>query len=110
MGPLARLWPIVKIAARTPSIWSALIALLVGSWFAHGIGHDTGYAAGVEVGMKAERMRQADAALKGTREAIEDREAAEDETIDDFNRAGGDLERLCKADPACRDRHELRLD
>ena len=110
MIQLARILAFLKTAARASWVWSALVALCLGVWLGYGFGHDAGHTEGVTVGRQAERARQAEAALDGSRDAIRDREAAEDEAMDEFDRAGGDLERLCKADPACRDRHGLRLD
>jgi len=101
------------ITLRDLGFWGCFTVLAIagiGTWSGYSIGSHFGVSRGVEIGQAAERTRQADAVLKGVREAIEEKEAAEDETMDAFNRAGGDLERLCKADPACVDRHELRLD
>jgi len=102
--------PLLKAALRTPWLWLALTGFSLGAWGSYGLGFDAGHAQGVEVGQQAEQARQAKAALDGTRDAIRDRKAAEDEAMDEFNRAGGNLERLCETDPACRDRHRLRLD
>lgn len=100
---------IVAGLLRSPVLWIGVVAGGV-AYIAYGVGEGAGYRAGVEVGRKAERVRQAEAALEGSRDAVRDREDARRETDAEWNRAGGDLERLCRDDPACRDRHGLRLD